>query len=118
MILRQRKGRYDPKDLEWVLPVLDRRLYDGGDCGVVLCSGLSVEASADLELGLGGPEGLLAVVVRGRDIGVRQEGEDMVPVLGDTLLELVQFGVGSGGLARSSSSRFSIFARTSNPMSL
>ncbi len=37
MMLRQRKGRYDPKDLEGVLPVLDRCLYDGGDGGVVLC---------------------------------------------------------------------------------
>ena len=63
MILLQRKGRYDPKDLEGVLSVLDRRLYDGGDGGVVLCPGLRAEASADLELCLGGPEGLLAVVV-------------------------------------------------------
>lgn len=37
MMLRQRKGRYDPKDLEGVLPVLDRSLYDGGDGGVVPC---------------------------------------------------------------------------------
>ena len=66
-ILRQREGRYDPKDLEGVLPVLDRRLYDGGDGGVVPCAGLRAEASADLELGLGGAEGLFAVVVRGRD---------------------------------------------------
>ena len=63
MILRQREGRYDPKDLEWVLPVLDRRLYDGGDGGVILCAGLRAEASADLELGLGGTEGLLANLV-------------------------------------------------------
>ena len=83
MILRQREGRYDPKDLEGVLPVLDRRLYDGGYGGVVLCSGLRAEASADLELGLGGAEGLFAVVVRGRDSWARQEGEDVVPVLGE-----------------------------------
>lgn len=105
MILRQREGRYDPKDLEWVLSVLDRRLYDGGDGGVVLCSGLSAEASADLELGLRGPEGLFAVVVRGRDGRVRQEGEDVVPVLGDALLEFVQFGVGSVSLGVDRSSR-------------
>ena len=49
MMLRQSKGRYDPKDLEGVLPVLDRCLYDGGDGGVVLCSDLRAEASIDLE---------------------------------------------------------------------
>ena len=99
MILRQREGRYDPKDLEGVLSVLDSRLYDGGDGGVVLCAGLRAEASADLELGLRGPEGLFAVVVRGRNGGVRQEDEDVVPVLGDTLLKFVQFGVGPVGLS-------------------
>ena len=98
MILRQREGRYDPKDLEGVLTVLDRRLYDGGDGGVVLCAGLRTEASADLEFGLRGTESFLAVVVRGRDIRGRQEGEDVVPVLGNALFELVQFGVGSVGL--------------------
>ena len=97
-ILRQREGRYDPKDLEGVLPVLDRRLYDGGDGGVVLCAGLRAEASADLELGLGGTERLLAVIVRGRNGRVCQEGEDVVPVLGDALLEFVQVGVGTVGL--------------------
>ncbi len=56
MILRSGKGCNDPKDLERVLPVLDRRLYDGGDGGVVLDAGLGAEASADLELGLGGAE--------------------------------------------------------------
>ena len=30
MMLRQRKGCNDPKDLEGVLPVLDCCLYDGG----------------------------------------------------------------------------------------
>ena len=98
MILRQCQGCYDPKDLEWALPVLDRRLYDGGNGGAVLCPGLRAEASADLELCLGGPEGLLAVIVRWRDSRVRQEGEDVVPVLGDALLEFVQFGVGPVGL--------------------
>ena len=49
MMLRQSKGRYGPKDLEGVLPVLDRCLYDGGDGGVVLCSDLRAEASIDLE---------------------------------------------------------------------
>ena len=88
MMLRQRKGRYDPKDLEGVLSVLDRRLYDGGDGGVVLCSSLRAEASADLELGLRGSESLLTVVVRRRDGRICQEGEDVVPVLGDTLLSL------------------------------
>ena len=95
MILLQREGRYDPKDLEGVLSVLDRRLYDGGDGGVVLCTGLCAEASADLEFGLRGTEGFLAVIVRGRDSRVRQEGEDVVPVLDDALLEFIQFGVGT-----------------------
>ena len=97
-ILRQREGRYDPKDLEGVLPGLNRSLYDGGDGGVVPCTGLRAEASADLELGLRGTERLLAVIVRGRNGGVRQEGEDVVPVLGDALLEFVQLGVGTVGL--------------------
>ena len=44
--------------------VLDRRLYDGG---VVLRAGFRAEASADLEFGLGRPQGLLAVVVCGRN---------------------------------------------------
>ena len=97
MMLRHSKGCYDPKDLEGVLPVLDRCLYDGGDGGVVLCSGLRAEASADLELGLRGTEGLLTVVVRRRDDRICQEGEDVVPVLGDALFEFVQFGVGTVG---------------------
>ena len=87
-----RKGRDDPKDLEGVLSVLDRRLHDGGDCGVVFHAGLGPEASADLEFGLGRPERLLAVVVRGRDGRVREEGEDVVPVLCDALFEPVQLG--------------------------
>lgn len=91
-MLCQRKCRNDPEDLEGVLPVLDRRLYDGGDGGVVLRARFRAEASADLEFGLGRPQGLLAVVVRGRDGGVREEGEDVVPVFGDAFLELVQFG--------------------------
>ena len=53
MMLCQRKGRNDPEDLEGVLPVLDRRPYDGGDGGVVLRAGFRAEASADLEFGLG-----------------------------------------------------------------
>ncbi len=93
MILRSGKGCNDPKDLERVLPVLDRRLYDGGDGGVVLDAGLGAEASADLELGLGGAESLLAVVVRRRDLGIGQEGEDVVPVRCDALLELVKFSI-------------------------
>ena len=91
-MLCQRKCRNDPEDLEGVLPVLDRRLYDGGDGGVVLRARFRAEASADLEFGLGRPQGLLAVVVRGRDGGVHEEGEDVVPVFGDAFLELVQFG--------------------------
>ena len=87
-----RKGRDDPKDLEGVLSVLDRRLYDGGDGGVVFHTGLGPEASADLEFCLGRPERLLAVVVRGRDGRVREEGEDVVPVLCDALFEPVQLG--------------------------
>ena len=92
MMLCLRKGRDDPKDLERVLSVLDCRLYYGSDGGVVFHAGLRAEASADLEFGLGRPERLLAVVVRGRDGRVRQEGEDVVPVLGDALFEFVQFG--------------------------
>lgn len=88
MMLRQRKGCYDPKDLEGVLPVLDRYLYDGGDGGVVLCSDLRAEASADLDLGLRGTEGLLTVVVRRRDCRICQEGEDVVPVLGEPFFRL------------------------------
>ena len=93
MILCLSQGRNDPEDLERVLPVLDRRLDDGGDGGVVLRAGFGSEASADLHFGLGRTERLLAVVVGGRDLRVCQEGEDMVPVFGDTLLEFVQFGV-------------------------
>lgn len=52
IILHQSKGRYDLKDLEGVLSVLDRRLYDGDDGGVVLRSGLRAEASADVDSGL------------------------------------------------------------------
>lgn len=73
MILCLGKGRNDPKDLEGVLPVLDRRLDDGGDGGVVLHAGLGAEASADLEFGLGRPERFLTVVVRRRDIRLSQE---------------------------------------------
>lgn len=98
MMLRQRKGCYDPKDLEGVLPVFDRCLYDGGDGGVVLRFDLRAEASADLELALRGTEGLLTVVVRRWDGRICQEGEDVVPVLGDALFEFVQFGVGTVGL--------------------
>lgn len=93
MMLCLREGRNDPKDLERVLPVLDRRLYDGGDGGVVFHAGLRAEASADLEFGLGRPERLPAVVVRGRDGWVGEEGEDVVPVLGNALLEFVQLGL-------------------------
>ena len=95
MMLRQRKGCYDPKDLEGVLPVLDRCLYDGGDGGVVLCFDLRAEASADLELGLRGSECLLTVVVHRWDGRIYKEGEDVVPVLSDALFEFVQFGVGT-----------------------
>ena len=91
MILCLSKGRNDPKDLKGVLPVLDRRLDDGGDGGVVLHACLGAEAPADLEFGLGRPERLLAVVVRGRDIRIGQEGEDVVPVFCNTLLEFVKF---------------------------
>src|SRR5574344_1766292 len=94
MMLRHSKGCYDPKDIEGVLPVLDRCLYDGGDGGVVLGSDLRAEASADLELGLRWTEGLLTVVVRRRGGRICQEGEDVVPVLGDTLFEVEAKKVG------------------------
>lgn len=93
MMLCLREGRNDPKDLERVLPVLDRRLYDGGDGGVVFRAGLRAEASADLEFGLGRPERLLAVVVRGRNGRVGEEGEDVAPMFVNALLEFVQFGL-------------------------
>ena len=44
MIRCQSKGRKDPEDLEGVLSVLDRRLDDGGDGGVVLHSCIGAEA--------------------------------------------------------------------------
>lgn len=88
-----RKGRNDPKDLERVPPVLDRRLYDGGDGGVVFHASLRAEASADLEFGLGRHERLLAVVVRGRDGRVGEEGEDVAPMFVNALLEFVQLGL-------------------------
>ena len=75
-----------------VLSVLGRRLYDGADRGVVFHAGLRSEVSADLELGFSRSERLLAVVVRGRDGRIREEGEDVVPVLDKTLLEFVQLG--------------------------
>lgn len=55
MMLCLCEGRNDSKDLEGVLSVLDRRLYDGCNGGVVFRAGLRPEASADLELGLGCP---------------------------------------------------------------
>ena len=88
-----REGRNDPQGLERVLPVLDRRLYDGGDGGVVFYAGLRAEASADLEFGLGRPERLLAVVVRGRNGRVGEEGEDVAPMFVNALLEFIQFGL-------------------------
>ena len=66
MMLRQRMGCYNPKDLEGVLPVLDRCLYDGGDGGVVLCSDLRAEASADFNLVFAGRRAFsLSLVVGG-----------------------------------------------------
>lgn len=93
MMLCLCEGRNDPQGLERVLPVLDRRLYDGGDGGVVFHAGLRAEASADLEFGLGRPERLLAVVVRWRDGRVGEEGEDVAPMFGNALLEFVQLGL-------------------------
>ena len=71
--LRLYKVCNDAKDLEWVLSVLDRRLDDGGNGGVVLNTVLGAEASADLKFGLGRPERFLTVVVRRRDIRLSQE---------------------------------------------
>lgn len=51
-------------------------MYEGGDSGVVFHAGLRAEASADFEFGLGRPERILAVVVRGRNGRVSEEGED------------------------------------------
>lgn len=75
------QGLHDPKDLKGVMPVLDHCLYNGGDGGDVLCSGLRAEASADLELGLRGTEGLLTVVVRRRDGRICQEGKRKRPAI-------------------------------------
>lgn len=93
MMLCLREGRNDPQGLERVLPVLDRRLYDGGDGGVVFYAGLGTEASADLDFGLGRPELLLAVVVGGRHGRVGKESEDVVPMFSNALFEFVQCGI-------------------------
>lgn len=93
IVLCQRKGRNDPQNLERVQSVLDRRLYDGGEGGVVFRAGFRAKASSDLEFGLGRPQGFLAVVVRRRNGGVREEGEEVVPVFGEAFFELVQFGI-------------------------
>ena len=87
MMLRQRKDCYDPKDLEGFCPFLTAVCI--GDGGVVLGSDLRAEASADLEFGLRGSEGLLTVVVRRRDCRICQEGEDVDPVLGNALFDFV-----------------------------
>lgn len=42
MMLRQCKGCFAPKELEGVLPVLDRCQYDGCDGGVVHIQGLAL----------------------------------------------------------------------------
>lgn len=70
--------RNDAKDLEWVLPVLDRRLDDGSDGGVVLRSLVGAEAPADLQFGLCRPQCFFGVVVGGRDVRIGEEGEDVV----------------------------------------
>ena len=97
MPLRQSNSCYDPQGLERVLLVFDGGLNDSLNDrpygGVVFYAGLGAEASADLEFGLGRPERLLAIVVRGRNGRVGEEGEDVVPVLGNALLEFIQFGL-------------------------
>ncbi len=84
-------GRDYAENLERVLSVLDGRQNDESDSCIVLRSLLRAEASDDLEFGLGRSEGLFAAIVRRGNFRVRQEGEDVSPVLGDALLELVQF---------------------------
>lgn len=93
IVLCQRKGRNDPQNLERVQSVLARRLYDGGDGGVVFRAGFRAKASSDLEFGLGRPQGFLAVVVRRKNGGVREEGEEVAPVFGEAFFELAQFGI-------------------------
>ena len=70
MVLDLCDGRDDSKDLEGVLPVFERRLYDGGDGSVVHCIGLWAESSDDMEFCLYGPGGILAAVVCRRDIDI------------------------------------------------
>ena len=72
---------------------LDDFRYQESDGGVVFRAGLRAEASADLGFGLGRPERLLAVVVRGRDGRVGEEGEDVAPMFVNALLEFIQFGL-------------------------
>lgn len=87
------KGRDDAKDLEGVLSVLDRRLDDGGNRGVVLRSLIGAESPADLQFGLGRPQCLLGVVVGGRDGRIDEEGKYIVPMLGDAFFKFVKFGL-------------------------
>src|SRR5690554_8214545 len=90
--LHLRKGCDNPKYLKGVLPVLDRRLDYGGDGGVVLGPLLGSEASADFQFGLGRPQSLFGIIVRGWNGGSGEEGEDMVPELGDAFFEFVKVG--------------------------
>ena len=92
MQLRRSNIRYNTQDLEGVLAVLDGRLDDGASGDVVLHTDIRAEASADLDFGFGGSERLLAVVVGRWYGGVCKEGKDVIPVLGNTLLEFVQSG--------------------------
>lgn len=78
MMLRQCKGCYEPKDLEGVQPVLNRCLYDGGDGGDVLCSGLCAEASADLELGFRWTEAFSLSLFVGGTAGFVRKGKESV----------------------------------------
>ena len=91
--LRLRKGCYNLKDLEGVLSVLDRRLDDGGNGGIVPGSFFGAEAPADFQFGLGRPQCLLGVVVRGRNSRIGKEGKDIVPVFGNAFFEFVKFGI-------------------------
>ena len=87
--LRLRKGCNNLKDLKGVLSVLDRRLDDGGNGGIVHGSFLGAEAPADFQFGLGWSQCLLGVVVRGRNSRIGEEGKDIVPVFGNSFFEFI-----------------------------
>lgn len=72
--LRLRKGCNNLKYLKGVLSVLDRRLDDGGNGGIVPGSFVGAEAPADFQFGLGRSQCLLGFVVHGWNSRIGEEG--------------------------------------------